>query len=186
MNSITLLDEFRSDHRAALQPEGSGALAAHGLQAKTGALVGYSRVRATRGLYDPAEDGSPAIIIPAFSYEVGSNDIHGIYDLIAVGLTSRRTATRCGIVQCLGERWLDLAWVQAKPVRIFLDGLEWLAARGEGLFLVDLASVRFVLGDIAGIWCSSDDEAKVLHDAMERPSRVPPIFVEAEAHRAAA
>lgn len=189
-------NEFRNAYNAALQPEGSRALGAAGLHAKTAPPIGYSRVRYTeqfeivggvrtvsRRTYEPAEDGSPAVIIPDFSREDGSAYVD---DLVAVDLSDGRTATRRGIVQCVGERWLDLAWVHQQPVRVYLDGIQWLRAGGEGFFLVDLDSARFVLGDAAaGIEASSDEESKVIYAAMVRSFQVPPIYVAAEARHAA-
>jgi len=185
MNS-SLLAEFCSNYRAGREGEGAAALTAEGISNER--ICGYAEVVTFssfgRGpaFYEPTPDGNAAVIVPAFTYENGSPDV---YDLIAVGLNSGRSATRRGLVQYLGERWLDVPWVQEKPARVFLDGREWLAANCGGLFLVDTNAARLVLGDAVGIWCSSERDSRVLHEAMERPSRVPPIFVEAEVRDAA-
>lgn len=172
--SADMLGEFRGNYRAALQGEGAQALAGVGLRADAGPIIGYTRVKASGGFYEPTIDASPAIIVPAFTREDGSADM---YDLVAIGLTSRRSATRRGILQHLGDRWLDLAVAHDKPVRVFLDGVEWLAAGCCGLFFVDLTAASLVLGEAKGIWVSDDASSDLLHKAMERPSRIPPIYV---------
>ena len=182
MTLHTLLDEFRGNYRAALQAEGMCALADVGLRADRGSLIGFARVKVANGFYEPAADGSAAVIVPAFTHEDGSPDV---YDLVAVGLNSRRSATRRGIVQHLGDLWLDVSVAQGNSVRVFLDGLEWLSANCAGMFFADIAAASFVLGDSVGIWCSDDAAAALLCEAMKRPSRIPPIYVPAEVHHAA-
>lgn len=178
--SDDLLAEFRGNYRAAREGGGASALTATGISNER--ICGHARVTTFRSFgrgpafYEPTGDGNAAVIVPAFTYENGSPDV---YDLIAVGLNSGRSATRRGLVQYLGERSLDVAWVNETPARVFLNGLEWLAANCCGLFLVDTSAARWVLGDVVtGIRCSSEAESKVLHEALQHPLSVPPIFVE--------
>lgn len=180
MNSSWIKDEFRNAYRAAFESEGLNALRSMGLQPNNGPLVGYARVQSSDGFYEPSLEGKPAVVIPA--YDRNSDDI---YDLIAVDLNGGQPVFRRGLVQYLGERWLELAWVHEKPVRVFLSGLEWLGADCCGLLLADLNAARIVLADAAGIWCSNDREAELIHGAMMRPSLVPTIFVAAETAHAA-
>src|SRR5262245_44637794 len=122
MNPENLLAEFRGNYQDARKGDGAQALAAAGLKG----IHGYARVTTFSGgdqhvgpaYYEPTPDGNAAVIVPAFSYENGSPDL---YDLIAVGLNSGRSATRRGLVQYLGESWLDDAWVHEKPARVFLN-----------------------------------------------------------------
>ena len=85
----------------------------------------------------------------------------------------------------LGEHWIDLASSHRRPVPTYLDGLRWLRSGQRGVFIVDPVYAQFALADAPGLACSDEVTAARLRKAIERPVRVPDIFV-VEALRAAA
>lgn len=169
-----LLREALSSRCRALQPEVFGGLLAAGIPVDTTPLLGIADVTVNNVIYEPVKDGSAAIILPTFKC---TDDRSELYDLIAIGLHSHRSATRCGMVQILGDEWIDAAFIHERPVPVYLDGIRWLASGCRGVFIIDLAVAPLVLSEALGVACSDEVTARRVHDAMALPPRVPPIFI---------
>src|SRR5512139_230446 len=106
--SPALMHEALIGRRRALQPEVSDALLSAGISVDTTPLLGIDDVMVDTGIYERAKRGSSAIILPAFRR---TSDGPELYDLIAIGLHSHRSATRRGAVQMLGEEWIEAAFI---------------------------------------------------------------------------
>ena len=169
-----LMREALNNRRRALQPEMAADLAAAGICSDATVLLGLDSVVVSHGIYETAKHGSAAVILPAFR---STTDRRELYDLVAIGLHSRRAATRCGNAQMLGDEWIEAAFAHDRPVVVYLDGLRWLASGCRGVFIIDLSIAPFVLGDAPGIACSDEVTLSRLHDAMTKPVRVPPFYV---------
>jgi len=171
--------EVLSNRRRVLQPEVAAALDDAGIPIDTTPLLGVSYVQVNGGIYEPAKDGSSAITVPYL------NERGELEDIVAIGLRSRRSATRHGRAQILGAHWLDEASIEGSPVPTYLDGLRWLHSGCRGVFLVRLEIAPYVLEQAPGIACSDDITLRRIHAAMTRPVRIPPLY-SAEVQHAAA
>lgn len=177
-----LMREALANRRRALRPEVTAGLQAAGLPVDTAPLLGIDYVTANNGIYEPAKDESPAIIVPAFRR---TSDRSELFDLVAIGLHSHRAATRCGEAQILGEEWIDAATIHDRPVAVYLDGLRWLVSGCRGVFIIELSLAPYVLSGAPGIACSDELTLRRLHDAMVKPARLPPFYIPEVRHVAA-
>jgi len=162
--------EVLANRRRALQPEVAAALDEGGIPIDTTLLLGVDYVRVNGGIYEPAKEGSSAITVPYL------NERGELEDIVAIGVHSRRSATRCGRAQILGAHWLDDAFMENTSVPTYLDGLRWLHSGCRGVFLVRLEIAAYVLEQAPGIACSDDATLRRVHAAMTRPVRVPPLY----------
>ena len=165
-----LMGEVLSNRRRALQPEVAAAFQDVGIPIDTTLLLGVDYVQVNGCIYEPAPDGASALTVPYL------NDSGELEDIVAIGLRSRRSATRCGRAQILGAHWLDEAFMEDSPVPTYLDGLRWLHSGCRGVFLVRPEIAPYVLEEAPGIACSDDFTLRRIHAAMTRPVRVPPLY----------
>jgi hypothetical protein len=173
-----LLRELLAARRTARLPELAAALQACGLPTTGASTWGVGFVDIDTHHYAPAVGGKPAIIVPLF-------EGRALLDLIAVGLETRSTRTRRGVATVLAQDWLDHARETETAVRLFGDPIEWLRNGCRGAVVIDWRAVRYVLADVPGIACEGELLAKRVEQALERPVRIPQLFVR-EARRAAA
>src|SRR5262245_49851279 len=104
-----LLREHLSAHRFAQRPEVAAATEALGLPTAGVPTWGIAPVLVQDRIYTPAVDGSTALLLPYFAY---NDDRPELDDLVAVGLNSRRVATRRGRAHALGEHWIEAAFIE--------------------------------------------------------------------------
>ncbi len=174
-----LMREVLSNRRRALQPAVAAALDDAGIPIDTTDLLGVDYVQMHGGIYEPARDGSSAITVPYL------NERGELEDIVAIGVHSRRSATRYGRAQILGAHWLDDAFMEGSTVPVYLDGLRWLHSGCRGVFLFRLEVAPYVLEQAPGIACSDDITLRRIHAAMTRPVRVPPLYSAEVQHVAA-
>lgn len=174
-----LMREVLGNRRRALQPEVAAAVNDAGIPIDTTVLLGVDYVRMNGGIYEPSTDGASALTVPYL------NERGELEDIVAIGLNSRRSATRCGRAQILGAHWLDEAFMERSPVPTYLDGLRWLHSGCRGVFLVRLEIAPYVLEEAPGIACSDDFTLRRIHAAMTRPVRIPPLYSAEVQHVAA-
>ena len=129
--------------------------------------------------YAPEPGGKPALIIPHF--EDGR-----LQDLVAVGLATRASRSRMGICSALGTNFIEKAREMETPLRLFADPIQWIKHRRHGACIIDWHLAHYILADLpAGIESEGGEllAAKV-RKALDRPSRIPPIFVRETANAA--
>lgn len=97
-----------------------------------------------------------------------------------------RWALRLGAAAWLGA--IEPQFLEPRPVRVWRTPLEWLRAGGEGIVPLshDPEEVRGVL-----LWCRAIVAADVEHGRqlrrlLEKPARIPPIYVDRPEARVAA
>ena len=132
-------------------------------------MWGVGVVVADGELYRPADDGeegSNALIAPAF-------DNHGLADLVAFGVRSRRMATRLGVATLLGVDAVEGARQADTPLAVFDNTAHWLQGSTRGAVVVDWGRAGSGLEGIARLRCSPR-LASLLYDATRhcwpRPS----------------
>jgi hypothetical protein len=173
-----LLRELLAAHRTARLPELADALQACGLPIDTGSTWGVAFVDIDANHYAPADGGKPAIILPLFADGE-------LLDLIATGIATRSTRTRCGVATTLGREWLDHARDTETAARLFGDPIEWLRNGCRGAVVVDWRAARHELADLPGIACEGELLAKRVERALKQPAHLPQLFVREARHAAA-
>jgi hypothetical protein len=133
--------------------------------------------------FEPAECGPTAIIIPVRD---GPRRNEGeLIDLLAWLPRSGETLTRYGIAQVLGP-WL-LGPLPDPEIRIFSDPGCWCRSNGAGVFVIDWAASRALLGHFDRLVVDDLDFGRRLRKAIQPPRQpAPQIFIEEVSHEKAA
>ncbi len=108
-------------------------------------MPGLADTSSTReGRFEFAEDGRPAIIIPAYDTIPGNLDanaerhVEHLVDLVAVDLDRpERHWRRRGEALVLGAAYLDIAAHEGEPIPVFRNPLTWLRSGGGGVVVLD-------------------------------------------------
>ena len=118
-------------------------------------LPGLANIKPIRdGMFEFAEDGRPAVIIPAYDVIPGMLDadpelhVEELRDLIAVDLDHPdRFWRRRGDALVLGNAYLEIAGETCAPVPVFRNPLTWLKSGGAGIAILDWNYARDLLLD---------------------------------------
>ncbi len=110
-------------------------------------MPGLAGITPTRdGLFEFADDGRPAVIIPCYDTIPGILDanaerhVEHITDLVAVDLDRPdQFWLRRGGALILGNAYLEIAGQEGGPVPVFRNPLSWLKAGGAGIAILDWA-----------------------------------------------
>ncbi len=118
-------------------------------------LPGLANIRPKRDdRFEFAEDGRPAIIIPAYDTIPGiihtnpARHVEHLTDLIAVDLDHPdRFWRRRGEALILGNAYLEIAGETCAPVPVYRNPMTWLRAAGAGVVVLDWDWARELLLD---------------------------------------
>ena len=108
-------------------------------------MPGSANVRHTeKGLFEFAEDGQPAIIVPCYDGLPGLLDanperhVEQLIDLVAVDADQPdRFWLRCGKALILGSAYLDLAVEYDAPLPVYRNPITWFKSCGDGIVVLD-------------------------------------------------
>ncbi len=108
-------------------------------------MPGSADIRPTpEGLFEIAEDGQPAVIVPCYDGLPSILDatperhVEQLVDLIAVETDNpSRVWRRRGEAVILGSAFLDLAAQYDAPLPVYRDPLSWLKSGGHGIVILD-------------------------------------------------
>ena len=110
-------------------------------------LPGLSTIKPTDDdLFEFAEGGRPALIVPAYADDCLANmldadaerHVAGLLDLVAVDLGNlARFWRRRGEALVLGAAYLDIAGHEGEPVPVFKTPFTWLRSGGAGVVVLD-------------------------------------------------
>lgn len=157
--------------------------------------IGVSRVEVSGGLFQPDDEGKPAIIapvwiVPPVTLEAGGRTGGVLLDLAAVDLHTGGIALRRGAACCLGEHLLgEPGGERETRLRCFLDGRDWLKVGGDGVCPVDWCgfTARVSGEPRVKLFVDSLGDGEALDAGMRATLRVlPEILVRTNARRAAA
>ena len=118
-------------------------------------LPGLGPIKPIRdGMFEFAETGRPAVIIPAYDVIPGMLDanperhVEEIRDLVAVDLDHPdRFWRRRGKALILGAAYLEIARQEGEPIPVFSTPLTWLRSGGAGIAVLDWNWCRHLLLD---------------------------------------
>ncbi len=121
----------------------------------TAGMPGLATVRPARdGRFEFAENGRPAVIIPAYDGLPGLLDanperhVEALTDLVAVDLDHPdRFWRRRGEALVLGNAFLEIAGREGEPITVFRTPLSWLRSGGAGVCILDSGWTRELLLD---------------------------------------
>ncbi len=106
------------------------------------------------GLFQFAEDGLIAVIIPAYDTVPGlvgaraERHVEELRDLVAIDVADPdRFWRRRGEVLVLGNAFLEIAAETRAPVPVFSNPMSWLRAGGAGIVVLDWTYARDLLLD---------------------------------------
>ncbi len=108
-------------------------------------MPGLASIRPIRrGLFEFAEDGQPAIIVPCYDGLPGILDanperhVEHLVDLVAVDIDHPdRCWRRRGEALVLGAAYLDIAAQEDAPLPVYRNPLSWLKFCGDGIVVLD-------------------------------------------------
>jgi hypothetical protein len=104
----------------------------------------------------PDEQGEWAFIAPAF-------DRHGLADLVAEGMRSRKLRRRLGAALLVGAEQIDLARETGDPLFVFPSLVSWLQGHCLGCVVIDWRAVGSELEGVRSIICSAADARRLYH-----------------------
>ncbi len=118
-------------------------------------LPGLAHIKPIRdGKFEFAEDGKPALVVPAYNGLPCSLDanaerhVEELRDLVAVDLDyPDRLLRRRGKALVLGNAYLEIAGQEGEPVPVFRNPLSWLRSGGAGIVVLDWDYARDLLLD---------------------------------------
>ena len=118
-------------------------------------MPGISNVKTNRnGRFEFAEDGQPAIILPAYDTIPGhvaasaEGQVEHLRDLVAVDLDQPdRHWRRRGDALILGIAYLEIASQELQPIPVFRNPLTWFRSGGDGIAILDWGWARELLLD---------------------------------------
>ncbi len=118
-------------------------------------MPGLAGIRPLReGLFDFAEGGRRALIVPAYHVIPGGLDanpaahVEHLIDLVAVDLDRPdRHWRRRGEAVVLGTAFLEIASQECEPVPVFKNPMTWLRSGGAGISILDWNYARDLLLD---------------------------------------
>ena len=108
-------------------------------------MPGIASIKPTDNiLFEFAEEGATAVIIPAYDTIPGNLDanperhVEHLVDLVAVDLDHPdRFWRRRGGALVLGAAYLDIAGQEGEPIMVFKTPMSWLQAAGAGVVVLD-------------------------------------------------
>ena len=118
-------------------------------------MPGMAEIKPIRdGRFEFAEDGRPAVILPAFDTIPGNLDanpaahVEHLVDLVAVDVDRpERYWRRVGEALVLGAAFLEIAAHELEPVPVFKTPMSWIRSGGGGIVVLDWAYARDLLLD---------------------------------------
>lgn len=131
---------------------------------------GVDHVQAGLEFYEPREDGTLSLIVPAYE---GPE----LVDLVACAFGSRQMRTRHGIASLLGFDWIEWAFLGNEPLQVFDDAFSWMRAEARGVVVLDWTDAPYLLREVPALRCESEETAERLVRAFERPRPYPPVLV---------
>lgn len=168
-SSPTLLRELAEATLLARTPTFARLLSEAGLASDVYEVIGVANVVAGPSFYEPHEDGTPAVIVPAM--EEGH-----LVDLVACAFASRQMRTRTGVARLLGyDRVVDCTFFEDETVEVFADPFAWLKGLCEGVVVIDWQLGLPLLRDLPGLRCTCRATLERLHEAFERPNPYPTL-----------
>ena len=134
-------------------------------------IAGVGFVEIVGGVYQPAADGDPAVIVAA--------EAEGqLVDLVACRLSDRATATRLGVAALLGEDAVEVARHDGRTLLVYCDPLHWLGAGCLGVAILDWKAVRWTIAGVPRVTCATPELEKRLRRAFMLPTDLP-AFIQA-------
>lgn len=165
-----LLRELHQATLLARRPLFAETLRACGLPLLGCPLWGLAGVTAGPEFYQPDEEGTVALIVPAFE---GPH----LVDLVACNFATRAMRTRRGIATVLGHAWIEDAFLGNQPLAVYDNALTWLRGGRRGVVILDWQAVPRLLREVPALNCESPATAQRLVEAFERPRPYPPVLV---------
>ena len=117
-------------------------------------MPGIATVTALGGSFEFADNGRPAIIVPAYDGLPSLLDanperhVEELRDLIAVDLDHPdRFWRRRGDAVVLGNAFLEIAGQEGEPIPVFKNPISWFRSGGAGIAILDWNCVRDLLLD---------------------------------------
>lgn len=168
----------RAAHRLVRNPAARTWLRREAELSLSGPLFGVGRIQTSGRTFQPADDGLPAVILPAV--EDGS-----LVDLVAcVANEPARAYTRNDDAAALGWRAIARARhdsrfdrLTAPPLILHPHPLDWLRHGCSGAVLLNLDRASITLAGVASVCVESEAQADALWTAFHRPRDIPRILI---------
>lgn len=186
---LDLVDEFTAA-TAAVERRHFDALAALGVSRRFLFLgpmrFGVAAITTSDRFYEPREDGTPAVIMPAIPLAAPWEDGFGeddVGDLIAFSARApQQWWCRCGLVPVLNPDAILRAESFRTPLQVRTSPLSWLRHSGDGCVLLDRAAdVRLLFGGVPRIVADDLYSGEAMDRAWRRRDRRPEIHIAVEA-----
>lgn len=186
--TVDLISEFL-DAAEAVTPAVDRAMARAGVAFMAAGLprYGIARIRPEADLYEPDEDGIPALLTTEWFGGIDCGAL--IEDIVATVLDHRlQSYRRIGLCAVLGDSAIAGARSRRMDLSIYRSPLSWLAAGGRGACLVDwTADPRYVFRGIPNLRCETDQLGRRLNARIAECSLAAPrISVQRPGYRCAA